>query len=194
MTSTQRNLAIAAGVGVIGLLSFTLCCAHGADKAGVVQTPPASSAALQAATAPAEPATVPAAAPQTAPSAEPTALAADPAPQSATARALRAGDEADRNLLADIERQTRTNPPDAIRELLALRRSGATREQLDQFIGQRMTGTSLAVQIAARRWVRAVFEEPGAAPSSPQPVAPALGAGGGQKRVQPVTPATSSKP
>ena len=99
---------------------------------------------------------------------------------------MRATDEADRQLLADLEREMHAAPPAAVSELLALRRGGAAHDELRRFIGERL-GSPISVRIAAMHWLNAVAADP-AAPSSP--AAPSIpssfGQGGGPRRMQPI--------
>ena len=68
--------------------------------------------------------------------------------------------------------------------LIALRRQGASREALEQFIARELSG-QLMVRVAAQRWLRAVMPRPGLQPEpAPQP----MGQGGG-KKLQPIEPA-----
>jgi hypothetical protein len=124
----------------------------------------------------------------------PAAAAAQPtAPDAATpgappdnpiARALHATDTHDRELLADIERSTHADPPPVVRELLALRRRGASRAELDRFIADHLHD-ELNVRIAAQRWARAVAPLPS---DPPPPADDGFGRGGGVQRVKPLTP------
>lgn len=102
--------------------------------------------------------------------------------ESAVVRLIRSTDEADRSLLAEVERLREGAPSEAVQALLALRRSGAGREQLERFIAGRL-GSPLALRLAARRWLNAVAPVVDAAPASPA-VPSSFGRGGGARRVQ----------
>lgn len=115
-----------------------------------------------------------------APGGEPADDAAQTAASNPVARMMRATDEHDRTLLADIERETGRTPSEPVRQLVQRRRAGASREQLTQQV------TALAGDVreraAARRWLRAVFPADATPVSSPSP-----GTGGGERRLSPVT-------
>jgi hypothetical protein len=111
------------------------------------------------------------------PRAEPDAAISD------VAQALRATDAHDRALLADIERRTRSSPPASAHELIAMRRRGASREELERFIEAELSG-QLWIRVAAQRWLRAVQPRPGLQPAQREP--PEFGRGGGPKLVKPI--------
>ena len=99
---------------------------------------------------------------------------------------MRRTDEADRRLLSEIERNTRAAPPQAVHELLALRRSGASPEALERFVDEHL-GTPILVRMAAHRWLRAVAA-PAELTAPVDPIPDSFGKGGGPRRVQPVEP------
>jgi hypothetical protein len=75
------------------------------------------------------------------------------APQgNAVARAMRATDAHDRTLLADIERQTKKPPPKAVHALLALRKEGKSRAELERFIAAQLAG-DVVVRMLTMRWL-----------------------------------------
>lgn len=69
------------------------------------------------------------------------------------ARFMRNSDQHDRQLLANVERETQKSPSPEVMELLAQRRAGASREQLERFIDTEL-GSDLRVRLAAKRWLR----------------------------------------
>jgi hypothetical protein len=178
-------LAACALAGALAL--FALRCGH-ATGPGVVTAPPRSTQRHPRAAHPAG------AAPVTATSPSPTdggALVASPgsdpsrrAAANAVSRMLRVTDDADRALLSEIERRTRSAPPPAVHELIALRRSGAPRVELERLIGTRLGG-AIALRLAALRWLNAVAPRSGAdAARDAGAVPPAFGKGGGARRMQ----------
>jgi hypothetical protein len=114
-----------------------------------------------------------------------TPMAHDAGP-SAVTHVLRATDAHDRDLLAAVERLTKASPPKAVYELIALRRSGATRDELQRFIDRELSGR-LPIRVAASRWLRATLPRPGQGAQPAQP--PPMGSGGGRKLLQPIEPA-----
>jgi hypothetical protein len=102
--------------------------------------------------------------------------------ESAVVRLIRSTDEPDRALLAEVERIGDRVPGEGVQALLALRRSGAGREELERFIVARL-GSPLALRLAARRWLNAVAPVAAAAPASPA-VPSSFGRGGGLRRVR----------
>ena len=115
-----------------------------------------------------------------------TARMAHDADASAVTHVLRATDAHDRDLLAAIERQTKASPSNAVYELIELRRSGATRDELQGFIDRELAGR-LPIRVAASRWLRAALPRPGLDVQPAQP--PPMGSGGGRKLLQPIEPA-----
>ena len=97
-------------------------------------------------------------------------------------RLIRSTDEADRLLLAEVERLGDGVPAEAVQALLGLRRSGVGRAELERFITGRL-GSPLALRLAARRWLNAVAPAADSVPASP-PVPSSFGRGGGPRRVQ----------
>lgn len=188
MTSARKIVLwsgfILAGIMMLVFATVALHYANPVPRTG----PPAASAPAPGSAPAAEPTAAPA--PRSAPAAEPTAAASATDPQqqaqplNTVVRMMRATDDADRQLLSELEQQTHAAPPAAVTELLALRRGGATREELQRFISERLA-SPLPVRIAAMHWLNAVSDN-GAASNS-QPAAPApFGQGGGPRRVQPI--------
>jgi len=97
------------------------------------------------------------------------------------AQFMRHSDEHDRNLLASVERETKKSPSPEVMELLALRRAGATRTELERFIDTELAA-DVRVRLAAKRWLRASMGGPAPEPS------PLPGAGGGTRQVKPLAP------
>jgi hypothetical protein len=164
-----RTLAVALGVAVM-LAAIVLITARSRDAS---ETPTGGTQIA---------ANTPAAAPS---GAAMTATQRD-AGTSAVARVLRATDAHDRDLLAAIERQTKASPPKAIYDLIELRRSGATRDELQRFMDRELAGR-LPLRVAAGRWLRAVLPRPGLDGQPAQP--PPMGSGGGRKLLGPIDPA-----
>lgn len=80
---------------------------------------------------------------------------------------MRNSDQHDRKLLSAVERETQKAPSPEVMELLAQRRAGASREQIERFIDNEL-GADLRVRVAAKRWLRESMG--GAAPeASPLP-------------------------
>jgi hypothetical protein len=179
-----RMLAIGVAVALIAVALIALRSGEGASEAGRAATSaPVSAAGTAATAAPSTPAPsvppVPAQIPRPARDAGP----------SDVAQVLRATDEHDRALLAAIERQTKASPSQTVYALIALRRQGATREELEQFIARELSG-QLFVRVAAQRWLRAVMPRPGI---EPQPAPPPMSQGGG-KKLQPIEPMRPRRP
>jgi len=101
-------------------------------------------------------------------------------PANTVARVMRLTDAHDRDLLAAIERKTGAAPPPAISDLIALRRRGASFDELDAFIRDALAG-ALVAQLEAKRWLRALRDP--SASAQPEAATP-LGEGGGKPRVQ----------
>ncbi len=99
------------------------------------------------------------------------------------ARYLQNSNQHDRQLLASIERETQKAPSPEVMELLAQRRAGASREQLERFIDSEL-GSDLRVRVAAKRWLRQSLGEPAPAPSP----LPGDTKGSTPKTVQPLKP------
>lgn len=99
------------------------------------------------------------------PAAEPTRSATPAAePRDAGAattigRLMRATDEHDRSMLAEIERTTHRAPSASALELLELRRAGKPRAQLEAFIQTKLEG-GIPARLAAMKWLRATHGEP----------------------------------
>jgi len=74
-------------------------------------------------------------------------------------RLMRATDEHDRSLLADIERKAKQAPPASAFKLLELRRAGKPRAELERFIHTELEGGA-PVRLAAMQWLRAIYGEP----------------------------------
>jgi hypothetical protein len=119
--------------------------------------------------------------------------AADSAPQPGSVASLaRRGDDADRALLAELERLTRGEPPPAVHALIAARRAGATRADLERMIAAQLA-RPIALRLAAMRWLNAIAPGPAAPPASGA-VPPPFGEGGGPRRLQPIAPRAPSSP
>lgn len=106
-------------------------------------------------------------------------------PVSPVVRMMRITDEADRALLAEGERLNQVaggQAAGAVAELLALRRSGAGRAELERFIGARLAAP-VALRLAVGRWLNAVEPALGTAATS-EPVPASFGRGGGRPRVR----------
>ena len=165
-----RTLAIALGFAIAAALIALIALRDSASDGRPASTnAPASSAGAPGTTAPSTP---PSPVPPLA--AEPPRSAHDAGASNIT-QALRATDEHDRALLAAIERQTKASPSKAVYALIALRRRGAGREALEQFIARELWD-QLLVRIAAQRWLRAVMQ------AYPGPAAAAHAAAHGQRR------------
>jgi hypothetical protein len=187
MTARQgwSRVVVAALGGAIAVLAVWRC-AHGTKlpSAGsgeppALQPAPAQPSAAEQAHAKAPALAAPAAAP-TAPSAQPSAAEST----NTVARVMRATDPADRDFLAEVERQTHAAPPPSVQRLIELRGSGATRTELSQFIQQQLDH-NMIVQTAARRWLHS-FAPPPVAPDSPQAPPAAPGSGGGVRTIKPI--------
>jgi hypothetical protein len=104
--------------------------------------------------------------------------AATPSPErpNTVARAAAGRDEHDLELLSSIERELGRSPPREVEVLIRRRHQGADQDEL---MGLVQTGlpADFALRALAARWVRAVFGETNAEPSS-------LGRGGGRRTVQ----------
>jgi hypothetical protein len=100
---------------------------------------------------------------------------------------LRITDDADRTLLSEIERTTRSGPPPAVHELIALRRTGAPRAELERAIVDRL-GSPVVLRLAAMRWLNRVAPPPGATREAIPSVPAELGQGGGSRRIQKIEP------
>lgn len=79
-------------------------------------------------------------------------------------RLMEISDAHDRTLLADIERKSHMAPDKTVYRLLALRRAGKPRVELERFIQNELQG-GVAVKIIAMRWLRSTHGEPEPAPS-----------------------------
>lgn len=96
--------------------------------------------------------------------APPPPVAAPAAPPSSALARLWQRDAHDAALLADAERRLGGAPPAELRELVAMRARGATRDELAAFIDARI-GPDLRVRPIAMSWLRRVSGEPAAAPT-----------------------------
>ncbi len=172
-----RKLAVALGAA-LALAAIVLISARDRRDASGARTRGTQTAV----NAPAAPASALREPPPSA--AEPTATQRD-AGTSAVAHALRATDAHDRDLLAAVERQTKASPPNAVYDLIELRRSGASRDELQAFIDRELAGR-LPIRVAAGRWLRAALPRPGLDDQPAQP--PPMGSGGGRKLLQPIEP------
>ncbi len=117
----------------------------------------------------------------------PNADAGTAPPENSVARMMRATDAHDRVLLSDIERQTKRAPSAAVHELLALRRAGKSREELQQHIEHAFQGQALE-RMLATRWLRAISGD-----AAPKPVPFKLHTSDeqtGPRRVQKLVPKT----
>ena len=100
-------------------------------------------------------------------------------------RMMRVTDEADRALLAEGERLNQVaggRAAGAVGELLALRRSGAGRDELERFIAARLAAP-VALRLAVGRWLNAV-EPPLGTTATSEPMPASFGRGRGPRRVQ----------
>lgn len=206
-SSSRRGWRIAAAACALGLglLAIVRCVEHAegprtarsatqqGDGAAATRAEGAAPSAATAANArgdrdPEAPAGATPAAAE--PAASPTG-AAEPA-DNAVARMMQRTDAADRALLADIEQKTHAPPPPAIHTLLAMRRRGASHDELSRFIEEALA-SELIARLEAARWLREISggpktEDAGAAIPTTGP----LGTGGGTRRVQPLSPAPAS--
>jgi hypothetical protein len=177
------------GLLLVGALGVGLCCVPRESDAPATAAPAPSNAGNERA-APLEPQppAVPTEEDDNAAiraASEPQEPAAEDAPGGSAlnpvATFMRNSDKHDRELLASVERETKKSPSPEVLELLALRRSGASMSELEQFIDTELA-SDIRVRAAARRWLRE--STGGEAPAS----SPPPGQGGGERKVQPIAP------
>lgn len=126
-------------------------------SAGAAATTPSPRAPVAPAPAPQDPS-------PSAHVAPPMAAAPPPTPRATALSRAWQRDTHDAALLADAERRLGGTPPPELRELVAMRARGATREALAAFIDARI-GQDLRVRPFAMSWLRRVSDEPAAAPT-----------------------------
>lgn len=181
----KRALQLLFGALLAGLFAVAAVrCSRSHDdppaaaSAGQTQGAEASHAASAPPASPAPPA-------RAAPGDPPAAAApVDAGAPTTIGRLMRATDEHDRSLLAEIERATKQAPAQSALDLLELRRSGATRAELETFIQTKLQG-AIPVRLAAMKWLRAIHGEP--EPADDNRVLSAPGEPQGPRTVKPLT-------
>lgn len=100
-------------------------------------------------------------------------------------KVLRATDEDDRELLAAIEKETKQAVPPPVNELIGMKKRGATRAELEAFIGERLSD-DLIVRRLSMRWLNGETIERDAAGERAQPVLKPASELTGPRQLQPI--------
>lgn len=149
-----RRLVLAFAVAAVLSVATVCCIQHGeeAERASAAHGTASAGDDVVAQPSGAAPALAQLARVSDAGARDASASAPEKKQDNAVARAMRATDAHDRTLLADIERQTKKAPPKAVHALLALRKAGKSRAELERFIVAELAG-DVVVRMLAMRWL-----------------------------------------